>query len=180
MCQTDDWRQYMLAVGQDPVTERNDVFVLGHETSTYEPNSRDVIYRSGWMKGNETGLAMLNVRSMYIGMLDAFDGTFEIRFYRNGSYKTVVNMTDVKAIGTDNDTDVVKDIANRAVIGSAKAHDPRLFYRQVPVGLENVTSWAFEIRATSPTRLHLAAFGFDVSVATAGNVRSRIPRRSDI
>lgn len=180
MCQTDDWRRYVLAVGKDPELDRDDVFVLGRETLSYRPNTRDIVYRSAWMKGNETGLAVLNVRSMYIGMLDAFDDEFEIRFYRNGSFKSVVLMTDVKPIGTDDGSDVVTDVAGKAKIGSAKTHDPRLFYRQVPVGLENVTSWAFEIRAKSPTRLHLAAFGFDVSIATAGNVRGRIPHRTDV
>lgn len=180
MCQTDDYRKYLLAVGKDSVTNRYDVFVLGRETIAYEPNPRDVVYRSAWMKGNETGLAVLNIRSMYIGMLDAFDGEFEVRFYRNGSFKSVIAMTDVKPIGTDDGSDVVTDLAGKAVIGTSKAHDPRLFYRQIPVGLENVTSWAFEIRASYPTRLHLAAFGFDVSVATSGNVRGRIPHRSDV
>ena len=116
---------------------------------------------------------------MYLGMLDSWDGDFEIRFYRNNSWKEVVNMTDIRAVGPDDGSDVVTDIAGKAVLGTAKAHDPRLFWRQVPVGLENAYTWAFEIKASFPTRLHLAAFAFDISMASLGQIRGRVPQRSD-
>ena len=88
-------------------------------------------------------------------------------------------MTDLKAIGVDDGSNIVTDIAGSAVIGTAKTHDPRLFWRQVPVGLENATSWAFEITAVYPVRLHLASFAFDISAATSGSIRGRIPMRAD-
>jgi hypothetical protein len=116
---------------------------------------------------------------MYIGMIDAFDGNATVRFYRNGSWKEVVSMSDLKVIGVDDDSAVVSDIAGSAVVGTAATHDPRLFWRQVPVGLETVGSWAFEIEVQYPTRLHLASFTFDMSVATGGNIRSRVPLRDD-
>jgi len=181
MCLTDDWRRMLLAVATDTDTDDdwNDVFVLNRETVAYAARERDILYRSAWLRGDDTGLKLLNVRTMYIGLLDSYDDDFEILFYRNGSYKAVVQMTDVKAVGPDDDSGLVTDIAGSAVIGTATTHNPRLFYRQVPVGLQNVNSWAFEIRAKSPVRLHLAAFAFDVSIASSGNALSRIPRRGD-
>jgi len=180
LCLTDDWRRFLLAAATSTDDSKKDVFVLNRETSAYEVPERDILYRSAWMRGDDTGLKMLNVRTMYIGLLDSFNDDFEVRFYRNGSYKSVVSMTDVRAVGPDDGSGLVTDIAGSAVIGEAAVHNPRLFYRQVPVGLQNVNSWAFEIRAKSPTRLHVAAFAFDVSIASSGNSLSRIPRRGDL
>ncbi|MAZ73577.1 MAG: hypothetical protein CMC70_10575 [Flavobacteriaceae bacterium] len=206
MCQTKDWRQYLLAVGVDPtvtyeqevtsyqrirdttvaktttvnVLGRRDIFVLDRENRTYTPPQRDYVYRSGWIRSDTVGLTPMQVRSMYIGIIDSWDDDFEIRFYRNGSWRDVVLMRDIRAVGVDDETEVVNDIAGSAIIGQAKAHDPRLVWRQVPVGLENTYTWAFEIRAKYPTRLHIASFVFDVTVATSGNIRGRVPHRSDV
>ena len=189
-CQTDDYRQYVLAAGNlsdvkeanitGSVARENEVLVMGRETSAWLPPEREIIYRSGWMRGDSTGLTPIHIRTMYIGLKDAWDGDFTIKFYRNGSWAEVVSMSDVKAIGTDDGSLIVQDIAGSAVLGSAKARDPRLFFRQIPVNLETTSTWAFEISATSPTRLNIASFVFDTTVATQGNPRSRTPFRSDI
>lgn len=181
MCQTDDWRQYVLSIGTNKPgsTSDHDVYVMGRETQSFTPAASEVVYRSAWLYGDETGLTPMHVRTMYIGMVDAYNDDVTITFYRNGSWSPVYEMTDVRTVGPDDDSGVVVDIAGSAVIGTAKLHDPRLFWRQVPVGLENVNSWAFEIRVTRPSRLRLASFAFDISVATMGNVRGRIPMRSD-
>jgi hypothetical protein len=182
-CRLDDWRQYALALGQElgssGSSDRVEAFVMGRETRSYTPPNRSVVYRSGWIRSDEVGLIPVNVRTMYVGMVDAWDGDFEITFYRNGSWKSAVSMSDVKSIGVDNDSGVVADIAGKALIGSAKTHDPRLYWRQVPVGLENVSIWAFEIRSAFPVKLHIASFAFDISIATSGNIRGRIPLRDD-
>ena len=207
ICQTRDWRQYLLFMGKDPNVEYegeitnyqvlrdnqvaletktvalsgyNELFVMDRENRTYTPPFRDYVYRSGWMRADTVALTPMHIRSMYLGLVDSWNGEFKIRFYRNGSWAEVVGMEDVLSIGVDDDTGVVSDIAGSAVIGTARTHDPRLFWRQVPVGLENSYSWAFEISASHPTRLHIASFVFDVTVATTGNVRGRVPRRSDI
>jgi hypothetical protein len=112
-------------------------------------------------------------------MMDGFDGTFTVRYFRNGSWKPFIEITDVLAIGVDDDSAIVTDVAGSAVVGTAKAHEPRLVWRMVPAGLENVGSWAFEIEVTYPTRLELAAFAFDQSPAGSGNLRGRIPLRQD-
>ena len=52
-------------------------------------------------------------------------------------------MSDVKAIGTDDGSGILTDIAGSAVIGTAKVHDPRVFWRQVPVGIENASFLGF-------------------------------------
>ena len=182
MCSLDDWRQYSLAIGKVDYSGSSSyptVYVLGRETRNFTPPARTAVYRSGWLKADEIGVSPVNVRSMYIGMVDAWNGDVTIKFYRNGSWDERVSMTDLKAIGVDDGSNVVTDIAGSAVIGTAKTHDPRLFWRQVPVGLENAMSWAFEITATYPVRLHLASFAFDISAATSGSIRGRIPLRAD-
>jgi len=183
-CRTDDWRQYTLGVGTTVTDAKTgetttNVFVLGRETTSFDQPERKMIYRSAWLYGDEIGLTPLHVRTMYIGLLDSYNDDFTVRFYRNGSWSEVVEMTDVRAIGPDDGSDMVTDIAGSAVIGTSKFHDPRLFWRQVPVGLENVSSWAFEIEATYPIKLHVAGFAFDISVATMGSARGRIPQRAD-
>ena len=183
MCSLNDWREYSLAIGKVESSEdaksHPTVYVLGRETRNFTPPARTAVYRSGWLRADEIGVSPVNVRSMYIGMVDAWNGDVTIKFYRNGSWAERVSMTDLKSIGVDDDSNVVTDIAGNAVVGTAKTHDPRLFWRQVPVGLQNASSWAFEITATYPVRLHLASFAFDISAATSGSIRGRIPFRSD-
>lgn len=185
-CQTDDYRQYVIAVGSDTTRVITDsespdnVFVMDRETVAYTPPGRDIIYRSGWLRGDSVGLTPMHIRTMYIGLRDSWNGDFTIRFYRNGSWSEVVSMADVRAVGTDDSSDVVTDIAGSAIIGVAKTHDPRLFFRQIPVGLETTSTWAFEISASSPTRIEIASFVFDITMATAGNARSRTPFRADV
>ena len=195
---TDDWRQYVVGIGTD-VEKESDVtltdgtgteldfsrvFVLGHETKDYAPPSRQVVYRSAWMKSSADGLTPTNVRSMYIGLLDAWNGTATIRIYRNGSWKRHVAMDDLRLIGPDDGSDIVTDIAGAAVIGAASAHEPRLYWREVPVDIRNANSWAFEVVIEGEPlrdlgRIHIAAFAFDISLASGGSPRGRVPRRND-
>ena len=215
MCQTDDWRQYLIGVAKDytayvepasadyasrrirgshhvdPETVgrivddseqfQTNLIVFDREDGqpTWEPPSRVVRYRSSWLRGDEDALNPINVRSIFIGMIDAWDGDATIRIYKNGSWKVVTEMTDLRLVGVDNDSGVVDDIAGDAINKESRLHDPRLFWRQVPVGLENVSTWAFEIEVTTPTRLHLAAFAFETSVASGGSPRGRIAHRAD-
>lgn len=155
--------------------------VFDRESQYYRwaPPKRTVKYRSAWLRGDEMALTPINVRSIYLGMIDAWDGNATVRIYKNGSRKVVSEIKDLRLVGVDNDSDVVKDIAGSAINGKSKMHDPRLFWRQVPVGLENVNTWAFEIEVETPTRMHLASFAFETSVATSGSPRGRIPRRAD-
>jgi len=189
ICRTNDYRQYLLFAGQyatieegeaGPVTvAKNNVFVMDRETTAFEPPARTSQFRSGWIYADATGMTPIHVRSLYLGMLDTNDATFTVRFYRNGSWKPVIEMTDVLAVGVDDGTDVVAETAGLAVAGDSSTHAPRLFWRMVPVGLENAYSWAFEIETAYPTRVDLASFAFDQSPAGSGNLRGRVPLRAD-
>ena len=191
ICQTDDWRQYNLFAGRELKPEESreadditvdltsNVYVLSRERPDHEFPDRKVRYRSAWIRGDDTALTPLNIRSIYLGMIDAWNGDATIRFYRNGSWDPVTEITDLRLLGVDDESNVVRDIAGEAVLGQAKAHYPRLYWRQVPVDLRNVNTWAFEIEVETPNRLHLAAFAFDMSVATSGSPRGRIPFRAD-
>ena len=179
---TKDYRQLVMFVGKRTNTKdpTGNVFVKDRETTNYTVPPRTAYYRSGWFFSDDTGSTFVHVRSLYLGMLDIWNGPFTIRFFRNNSWKPVIEMNDVLAIGVDDDSDMVRDVAGSAVIGTAKVHEPRLFWRMVPVGLENAYSWAFEIEAAYPIRLNLASVAYDVSAASGGNNRGRVPLRADV
>ena len=54
-------------------------------------------------------------------------------------------MRDLLLVGVDDGSDVVVDVAGKAELDKSRVHEPRLFWRSVPVDLHNVSSWAFEI-----------------------------------
>ena len=93
----------------------------------------------------ENGLVPTNVRTLYVGLKDAWNGTATVRIYKNGSWNPVEEMNDLILVGPDDESGVVNDIAGAAEYDSSRVHSPRLFWRQVPVDLHNVSSWAFEI-----------------------------------
>ncbi len=193
ICTTKDWRKYTLIAANElktatrggvPVSSpstTNDVYVLDRETVAYTPPDRTIRYRSNWLRPEQNGLTPAAIRTMYVGMLDSFDGDITVRFYENGSWAEAVSMSDLKTVGTDSGQGIVSDVAGKAVIGTARTRDPRLFWRQVPVKLNDSRLWAFEVEVSAADGvIHLAAVGFDVSIATMGNPNSRVPRRSDV
>lgn len=195
ICTTRDWRKYSLIAAQElsgqtrdgreipsaTIDASNDVYVLDRQTVAYTPPDRIIRYRSNWLRAEKHGLTPASIRTMYVGMLDSFDGVVTVRFYENGSWAEAVSMSDLKTVGPDSGQGIVADVAGKAVIGTARARDPRLFWRQVPVQLNDARLWAFEIEtSTASGAIHIAAIGFDVSIATMGNPNSRVPRRSDI
>ena len=192
ICTTRDWRKYSIVAAKElegitktgatvePHNQTNDVYVLDHETVAYTPPDRIIRYRSNWIRAEKTGMTPMQLRTMYVGMLDSFDGDATIRFYRNGSWDEVVSMTGLKTVGTDDGQGIVSDVAGSAVIGTARTRDPRLFWRQVPMQIRDARLWAFEIETTGEQVLHLAAVAFDFSIATLGNPNSRVPRRADV
>ena len=77
----------------------------------------------------------------------------------------------------------MESVGDLAILGEAKAQRPRLFWRQVPVNLSTAHTWCFEIETTvdgSGGHVEIASFAFDISIATRGNPRSRVPGREDI
>lgn len=186
ICRLDDWRGYVLGCGHDG-TDFN-VYALNREVQSYTPPDRTAVFRSAWLTADETGSLPVRVRKLYIRGIDSSNANVTIRFYRDGSYVPVDEQTDLRMIGPDTTNDVaaplprnpVSDIAGSAVIGTSLIHARRPFWRYVtPNGLQDCFSWAFELRATYPTRMHLAAFAFDVSVSGSGDARGRIQARGD-
>ena len=165
MTQSSDWRRHTYAIGSDPRERRIEaqygiegadpsdleilslsrVFLWNRQTTDYFAPARRIRYRSGWMVSAEGGLVPLNVRSLYVGLKDAWNGYATVRVFKNNSWKPVQEMRDLRLVGVDDESDMVKDVAGSAKLGASKMHDPRLFWRQVPVDLHNVSSWAFEI-----------------------------------
>ena len=123
----------------------NRLFVLNRQTSDWFAGPRRIRYRSNWIYSSDYGLTPTNVRTLYIGLLDAFDGFATVRIYKNGSWDPVHVMRDLRTVGVDDESNLVNDIAESAIFDKSKFHAPRLHWRQVPVDLQNVNSWAFEI-----------------------------------
>ena len=163
MCSMTDWRRYTYAIGSDP-RERETatvsgaaafsgekgldlsrVFVLDRQTTDWFGPPRRIRYRSAWIVAAENGLVPTNVRTLYLGMLDAWNGKATIRLFKNGSWKPIQEMDDVLLVGPDDDSGMVADTAGNARVGPSRVHNPRLFWRQVPVDIHNANSWAFEI-----------------------------------
>ena len=169
LCALKDYTHYTVAVGSDPrernlfftgsgtvvstgasatVRTRGDVsrvFVLNRQSTDYFGPSRRIRYRSNWLRSSDLGLVPTHVRSLYIGMLDAWAGVATVRIYRNGSWDPYLVMEDLLLSGPDDGSGIVVDQAGQAVVGKAKARTPRVFWRQIPVGIENANSWAFEV-----------------------------------
>jgi hypothetical protein len=198
------------------------LFVMGRQSTDYFAPPRKIKYRSAWLRSAEFGLIPTNVRNLYVGMLDSWVGSATIRLYRNGSWDPIVTMEDVLLCGPDDGSGIISDVASAAIIGEAKTRHPRVFWRQIPVDIQNANCWAFEIeilgsvnpvvpdavistefkawkelfreeslarkevdkRLANPDswelgRMKLAAFAFDVSVATKGSPMGRVPYRQD-
>lgn len=161
MCSLQDYTHATVAVGADPrerglMTLAADhgwrgyvdlarIFVLNRQSTDYFGPPRRIRYRSAWIRSSDFGLVPTNVRSLYVGMLDAWASTATVRLFRNGSWEPIAEMNDVLLHGPDDNSGIIADIASQAVVGAAKARDPRVFWRQIPVDIQNANSWAFEI-----------------------------------
>jgi hypothetical protein len=112
-----------------------------------------------------------------MGMVDSWDGDIEVRFFKNGSWNPVLTLTNLRSMGT-----APRSIAGDVVIGTDKVVKERLFWRQVSAGdaMNDCWTWAFEVRVTYPSMMHLAAFAFDLSKCGQGNPMSRAPQRADV
>lgn len=196
MCVTDDARYLVLFAGTRSVTkevadgfrselrvaagamrtvtfDESDIFVMGHETEAEAEPEREYIYRSAWLRGDDTAIKPINVRVLYLGMVDEVDAEIDVEVFLNGSYAADFD-TDrkVKAIGVK-----AEDLLGELVLGKGKTHARRLYWRRVTVGIENVNTWAFVVRSKQP--FHLAAFAFHASFATQGDELARIPQGLD-
>lgn len=179
------WSRYRGDVVDELHRRGPSVYVVNRETAASSLTcdfSHKAVYRSGWLRADQNSLTPVNVRTMYIALVDTENASFRLKFYKNGSTK-VVNELTVKSIGIDDGTEVVEDVGDFAVVGSSRTQRPRLFWRKIPVNMSTVNTWCFEIETTidgAGGSVEIASFAFDVSVATAGNPRARIPGREDV
>lgn len=181
MCTTDDWRHYVLIAGRDESSADNELFVLNRETQTYTPPSRSAYIRTSMLRPE--AVKPYWIRDLVIQIADGSVDTFEVDWHKNDSW-AVVGTTTVNAYGVDGGAGIITDVAASAVIGTAKARDPRLVWKRVtaPGGsMADCNSFAVTIRATYPARLHIASIGFigEPSMTDADNYLARMEGETD-
>jgi hypothetical protein len=175
MCLTDDARRYVLMSGQTARSDPygHDVYVADHEPQDFINADRTHVFRSAWLRGDDTALKPIHVHNLYVGMVDESDESIDVNIYSNGSHAPDADSPrKVKAVGVG-----IEDLTGAAIIGTAKAHARRLYWRRVPVGLQSIHTWAFELTSTKP--FHIAALAFQTSFATMGDELGRIPLGED-
>ena len=171
---------------QDAAFKRGpSVYVTNRETLASSNRcgfSFDAVYRSGWLRADQNALTPVNIRTMYIGLVDTENADFTVTFFKNGSTKPVATQL-ITAVGLDGDTGIVSNTGDLAVLGEgSRTQRPRIFWRKIPVNISTANSWCFEITTSVDSRggaVEIASFAFDISVATGGNPRARIPGRKD-
>ena len=170
MCVSNDHTKHILAVGTDwrernvesetglsitvgstssvPVSKPfrlSRVFIFDRQSTDYFAPVRRCRYRSTWLRSSEFGLTPTNVRTLYLGLMDSWVGSATVRLYKNGSWKPISTLNNVLLHGLDKGSGIIDDVASEAVVGASRARDSRLFWRQIPVDIQNADSWAFEI-----------------------------------
>ena len=106
-------------------------------------------------------------------MVDETNQSIDVNIFSNGSFaEDSDSPRTVRAVGVG-----VEDLIGDFKLGEGKVHARRLFWRRVPVGLQSVNTWAFELTSNEP--FHIAAFAFQTSFATMGDELARIPLGED-
>ena len=150
-----------------------DVFVMGHETLAEKPRDITHEFKSAWLRGDDTALKPIHVHNLYIGMVDEINQSIDVNVFSNGSFAPDEDSPrTVRAVGVG-----IEDLVGDLTIGTGKVHTRRLFWRRVPIGLQSVNTWAFELTSKQP--FHVAAFAFQTSFATMGDELGRIPLGED-
>lgn len=187
MSRTRDRRDYLYMLVRDPRTLETNIYVFDHETpSKTVPDKATARYDSANLYFDEVGLYPAHVHDLYIGLVDCYDGTATIRFFRNGE-STPDSTQTFRLMGTDGFNDAsgagasefYRDVASRAVVGTSVVHDKRLTWRQIPVNMRNATTWRFQIEVTYPAQIEIASFAFTTSLETSGLATKRLPYKDD-
>ena len=191
MCVSQDQFNYVLALGTDwrersckvfaagvfQPFRASRVFVLDRQSTDYFAPVRRVRYRSAWLRSSEFGLTPTNVRALYLGMLDSWVGSATVRLYKNGSWDPIDTMNDVLLHGPDKGSGIVRDVAGNAVLGVAKTRDSRLFWRQIPVDIQNADCCAVEIEIAGTVAPY---FGFNTEPETFDRFKNQVERRLNL
>ena len=150
-----------------------DVYVMGHETLAEKPQDITYEFKSAWLRGDDTALKPIHVHTLYIGMVDEVNESIDVNVFSNGSFAPDEDSPrTVRAVGVG-----VEDLVGDLTLGTGKVHTRRLFWRRIPIGLQSVNTWAFELTSKQP--FHIAAFAFQTSFATMGDELGRIPLGED-
>lgn len=170
LCATNDWRRYVLGVGRNLADSRDDVWVLDHETRNYTPPAKTYRFESVELRADPAGMKRMHAKALYLGLVESDSaGTATITVYR-----------DMRAADTSTATVNLRDddyattwSFSTAVIGTTTAKVPKLFWRRIPLDIQNCHSFRFRIDATEPVHLHIAAFAFDAQILDRAG--SRVP-----
>jgi len=182
---TRDGSDMLLLLGRDSTESLTSIFVVDHETGDYTAAGKvEALFQSANMYGDEIGLHEVHVYELFVGMVDACDGTATVRFYRNGE-STPNSTQTLRLLGADGAVDaftqstIYRDVASRGLLGTAQVHDSRLTWRRIPVNIRRATSWRFEISVAYPAEIEIAAFAFTISTTTDGHDLSNLPGKDD-
>ena len=152
------------------------VLNLSGETRDFDPPLRTAVYRSRWLRLHPFGYGRFNVRTMWIGCIDSYAGNIDVIFRRDWSSK-VEHVQQYRSVGRPfgavaagltgaGDDQGAPFAAGDVRIGTDVVRDRRLFWRKIPVGIDDCATFSFEIQATYPEAFRLAAFIFDATATT--------------
>lgn len=176
MCTSDDARQYVLFAGRDTKeTPTRIVFVMDHEDPGYTPPSKTYTLESAWMRSDALAMRPVNVRKVYIGLVDSFGGPAtgnshmaQVELYKHRNPNADDGVQYLRLLGSNEESRASSttngmndDRVGTGVYGTAKVRDKRLFWRYLPADLTDVREFAFKIETTNP--IEIAAFSFDVA-----------------
>lgn len=161
MCLTKDARQYVIACGSRSSNGSHGVWVLDRETRNWTPPTKTYRYKSHWLRLDPLGLNRFNISTVYVGLVESVaDAKLTWRTYANG-HRDAVKQTGTLTLVAPDLTEHLSNI----VLGTGKAREPRLYWKQFAVKLTAVDSFAFDLEGveTQNQHLHIAAFAFDAT-----------------
>lgn len=159
LCITKDWRQDVYGAGQIVGGVYN-VFCLTGEAQTFTPPTRVSRFRSQWLRMDPTGRQRFNVRKIHIGIVESTSNDLTVTVWQNGTRDTAVVTTT-----REGRNPATSDLWNTLVLGTGAARTPRLTWKEVAVRVRSAESFSFDVSATYPVPLHIAAFAFDGELA---------------
>lgn len=190
MCVTDDERNMVLLAGRDSSASFRMIFPMDREFEQYTPPSRTSEFYSKWITASGdaakvSAVTRLHVRELYIGLVDRYDGAINVSYYLNGG-RAAHSTSTCLAIGVDYESEgdgatagIAQETFGTAVLGTVKAREPRLFWRRIPVHIEDAYTFAFKLDVDYPAEFELAAFVITASPYATADVKARIPDFDD-
>jgi hypothetical protein len=174
MTLTKDLRQLVLAAGALANGDTPNVYALNAENRHFTPPAKTYKFRTGWLRMDPLGRDRFNVATIYVGFRESANTQLQWTTYQNG------RMDKVQEGATGSKLTMVapdlSDILDAALYGTAKARNPRVFWRRADVKLTGVDSFAFALSGSESTgaRPDIVGFMFDATPTnTAGTAAPR-------